>query len=379
MIPLFAPHIPEKAGEAVKQLLNSGRINRGPKAEEFEKEFGQMFGCIHALSVNSGTSALRLALEIAIERNRPLAIPEVITTPYTMVATNMAILDAGCIPVFADVDYGTGNLNPDDIARRITPNTVAVMGVEYGGYPCDWQRIIDNINKKHGEYKITLISDSAHALGVAHHRLPLLEFVHMQCFSFQVVKHITTGDGGMLTTNNRDMDALARKLAWFGINKGSRIVDELGARPIDVNMTGFKSVMNDINAVIGLEGLKDYPTTSTRRIGIAYRYGTELADVKGLTLMNYNHTENQHACWLFPMHVVNRSKFARLMRAKGIEVAVHNWRNDDYTVFGADLEREPLPNTEKLNNDLIHIPLHAELTNEEVDYIINTIKELNWT
>lgn len=380
MIPLFAPHIPENASDVVKELLKSGNINRGKKAEEFELQFSKLFGCKHALSVNSCTSALRLALEIAkrhyyYRQSTYHRFPEIITTPYTMVATNMAILDAGCIPVFADIDYETANLNPKSVIEKITIGTIGIMGVEYAGYPCPWEEIIDLLNRNYDINDFTLISDSAHALGATHHGRPISEYVHCQSFSFQSIKTLTTGDGGMFVTNFSDIDAEARKRAWFGINKSKRFVDELGARPLDIDVLGFKYTMNDINATLGIEGLKDFVKVFYRRETIAEQYERELANIEGLTLMKYDRKMNTHGNWMFPIHVANRSKFAKLMREKGIEIAVHNWRNDVYSIFGG---QQNLPNTEKLNNDLIHIPLHAELTNDEVDYIIKTIQELNW-
>ena len=376
MIPLFNSHIPEGAGYAVKELLKSGMINRGKKAEQFEALFRQMFGCGYALSVNTGTAALQLAVEIAKLRKKDLLRrPEIITTPCTMIATNTTILNAGCIPVFADVNYDTATLDPESVIKKVSPNTIGVMGVEYAGYPCNWEKIIDLLNRYYGINEFTLMSDSAHALGAAHNHLPIPEYVHIQCFSFGAIKHITTGDGGMLVTNAFEIDAEARKRAWYGINKGKRYVDDLGARPLDINTLGFKFVMNDVAATLGIEGLKDFEHIFARRAEIANLYENELANVKGLKLMKYDRTENTHANWMFPVHVVNRLNFARKMRAEGIEVAVHNWRNDVYTIFGG---QQNLPNTEKLNNDLIHIPLHAELKNEEVDYIIKTIKELEY-
>ncbi len=384
MIPLFASHIPEKAGDAVKELLKTGMVNRGKKAELFEILFRQMFGCGYALSVNNCTSALQLAVEIAKSRKGSLPkYPEIITTPYTMVATNIAILNAGCTPVFADIDYDTATLDPESIIQKVSSSTIGVMGVEYAGYSCNWEKIIDLLNRHYGVNEFTLISDSAHALGATHKHLPITEYVHAQCFSFGAIKHLTTGDGGILATNAFEIDVEARKRSWYGINKGTRLIDDLGARPLDIDIRGFKFTMNDIAATLGIEALKDFNRIFARRAEIANLYERELANVKGLKLMKYDRMENIHANWLFPIHVVNRPNFAHRMREKGIEVSVHNWRNDTYSLFGKhywkQLELEdPLPNTEKLNSDLIHIPLHAELKNEEVDYIIKTIKELEW-
>lgn len=130
--------------------------------------------------------------------------------------------------------------------------------------------------------------------------------------------------------------------------------------------------MNDVSATMGIEGLREFDQVFKRREQIAKWYREELEGIKGVTMMEYDLDNRVHANWLFPIHVEKRLRFAEKMRKRGIEVAVHNWRNDKYTVFGG---MQNLPNTERVNNDLIHIPLHAKLTDEEVSYIIATIQE----
>jgi perosamine synthetase len=365
MISLFSTHIPEGTAQAVYDLIKSGWINRGKKAEEFENLFKARFGCGYTLSVNSCTSALRLAYNIANYYGQ--GKNEVITTPYTMIATNTAILECGLKPIFVDVEYETGNIDMDSILDVVDGKTLAIVGVDYAGYPCDWREL----KTVSDDYDIMLIDDAAHALGATLSGYPTGLYADMACYSFQAVKHINTGDGGMFVCNDPEIYELARKKIWFGIDKSKRLQTPLGTYPKDVDVLGFKYGMNDINAVMGIEGLKDFDKVFKRRRQIAKYYYDVLQNIPEIELMDYNDVNKVHANWLFPIHVEDRLKFAEYMRIKGIEVAVHNWRNDSYSIFG---KTRKLPQTARLNKDLIHIPLHAELTDNEVAYITKTIR-----
>lgn len=382
LIPLFSVHIPKNASKEVSKVIESGDINRGDKVKEFEDLFCQMFGCDYALAVNSCTSALRLAYSLIDRRDkngRRNIFPrdKVVTTPYTMVATNTAMMEEGFQPRFADIQYDTANIDPIDIKRKIDESTKAISVVHYAGYLCDW-RDVEEICRQH---ELLLIEDCAHALGASWYGTDIASLQsecisNIKCFSFQAIKHITTcGDGGMFVTSEKGLYEEAKTKAWFGIDKDKRVDSVLGKYPEDITELGFKMRMNDISATMGIEGLKEFDKIFSRRAKTACTYMEELNNIKDIKLMDYNKPRRIHANWLFPIHVNRRERFAYEMRKKGIEVAVHNWRNDYYTVFGG---RENLPNTERVNNDLIHIPLHAELTDEEVNYIIETIKSLKW-
>ena len=371
-IPLFTSNISLEAADAVANIIRSGMINRGIQAQEFERMFMKMFKCPYAYSVNSCTSALRMAYDIIADLTPTWRKPpfEIITTPYTMVATNTAILECGFKPVFVDVEYETANIHPERIEDAITEHTIAIIGVDYAGAPCEWHRI----NKIAYDFDLKVVQDAAQAIGAKYHKQEICNLTDVTCYSFQAIKHITTGNGGMFVTIAPDIAELANSKIWFGINKAQRISDELGSRPEDIKTLGFKYGMNDIAATMGIYQLKDLTRILQYRKAIAMQYQEELKGVKDLTLMQYD-KEIEGANWMFPIHVERRSKFAKKMRDAGIEVAVHNWRNDQYSIFGG---LQDLPNTKKINDDLIHIPLHQNLTISEVEYIIKTIKGLKW-
>lgn len=364
MIPIFYPHVPESSIDKLAEILRSRWIGQGPKVDEFEREFAKKFALQHVVSVNSGTSALRLALAlIGVGPG-----DEVISTPYTTVATNTAILEQFAKPVFADVQYETANIDPNDIARHITEKTRAIICVHWGGYPCD----MDGVRKIASEHDLPVIEDAAHALGAMYKRKPIGTISEFTVFSFQAIKHITTGDGGMLSITNRDKYEEALRRRWFGIGRDARKPSILGHDPTyDIKEVGYKYHMNDIAATMGLEQLKYFDFISERRAEIAKRYREELEGTKGIIFLE-NKQDRMHANWMFAIHVDRRTEFAKWMRSKNIEVSVHNWRNDKYTVFGG--LRKDLPNLERLNNDLICIPLHHNLSDQDVDHIIEAIK-----
>ena len=365
MIPIFYPHVPESVIEKLAEILRSRWVGQGPKVDEFEREFSKKFGSKHVVSLNSGTSALRLALALI----GVVSGDEVISTPYTMVATNTAILEQFAKPIFADIQYETANLDPADIERHITEKTKAIICVHWGGYPCD----MNKIRKIAAEHDLPVIEDAAHALGAMYRGKPIGTISEFTIFSLQAIKHITTGDGGMLSITNTDKYKEAIRRRWFGIDRAARKPSILGHDPTyDIKEPGYKYHMNDIAATMGLEQLNYFDSLFKRRAEIAERYRRELKDVTGITLLE-NKSDRMHANWMFAIHVDRRTEFAEWMHSKGIEVSVHNWRNDKYTVFGG--LRKDLPNLENLNNDLICIPLHHKLSDQNANYIIEAIKE----
>ena len=337
-IPMFYPYIPETVIDKVSEALKGRWIGQGPKVDQFEKEFTQMFGLNYAATVNSGTSALRLAYAIAGVGPGD----EVITTPYTMVATNTTILEQYAKPVFADIEYETANLDPNDIEHRITKKTKAIVCVHWAGYPCD----MDEIHKIARDHYLPVVEDAAHALGAAYKNKPIGSISDFTIFSFQAIKHLTTGDGGTLATISKAKYDEAIRRRWFGIDRAARKPSTSGHDPTyDITELGYKYHMNDIAATIGLEQLKYFNDTFKRRAEIAKIYREELKKVPKLTILE-NKNDRVNANWMFGILVKDRMEFAKAMQSKGIEVAVHNWRNDKYSVFGGI--RKDLLNTAKL-------------------------------
>lgn len=362
---MFYPFMPESVIEKLAETLKDRWIGQGPKVDEFEKEFSSKFGLKYVVALNSATSGLRLALAIAGVGPGD----EVITTPQTAPPTNTAILEQYATPVFADIQYETANIDPNDIERRINNRTKAIICVHWGGYPCD----IDEVRKIASDHNLPVIEDAAQALGATYRGKPIGSISEFTVFSFQAIKHITTGDGGMLSVTSKENYEAALRRRWFGIDRAARKPSVLGHDPDhDIWEVGYKYNMTSIDATIGLEQLRYFDAVFARRKEIAEIYRDELEKVPGITLLQ-NKNDRESANWLFIMHVERRNKFAEMMWSKGIEVSVVHWRNDKYTVFGG--LRKDLPVMEKVSKTMICIPLHNKLSDDDVSYIVRAIKE----
>jgi len=363
MINPFSVFMPDSVKESLWKTLSSGYIGQGQKVDEFETQFSKKFGIPNVVSLNSGTAALRLALAlIGIGPG-----DEVISTAYTMVATNTVILEQFAKPVFADISYENINIMPEDIEHRINEKTKAIMCVHWGGYPCD----MDKIHKIADDYNLPVIEDAAHALGASYKNKAIGTLSDYTAFSFQAIKHLTTGDGGMLSVKdvNKFKEAVRRR--WFGIDRLNRKTIITEDTIDDIKELGYKYHMNDIAATIGIEQLKYFDSNFNRRKEIAKKYRKELDGLQGIELLE-NKDDRANANWMFAIHVKERTKFINYMLSKQIGVTVHNWRNDRYSIFGG--LKKDLPILERVNNTLVNLPMHADLSNDNVSYIIKEIK-----
>ena len=211
MIPLFKVHMPESVMDPLKAVLMSGYIGQGTKVDEFEKALVPWIGHPNILSLNSGTSALYLALKLAGVGYED----EVISTPMTCMASNTPIMDHKAKIVWADIDPWTGNIDPVDVERKITARTKAVMAVHWGGYPCEIDELL-RVTKKYG---IPLIEDAAHAFGAVYRGRKIGALSQFTCFSFQAIKHLTTVDGGALVASTNEGYRRGKLLRWYGIDR----------------------------------------------------------------------------------------------------------------------------------------------------------------
>lgn len=360
---MFKPTVPEVVVQRVAETLRAGWLSEGNQVQAFEERFRHTFGQSHALAVNSGTAALHLAMMGA---GVGLG-DEVITTTQTFVATAMSVLYVGARPIFADIQSNAPNIDPADVERRVTPRTKAILVVHYGGYPCD----MDEINSIAARFKLKVIEDAAHALGATYRGRPVGSLGDFAVFSFQAIKQITTGDGGMLICATADDYQAAYRRRWFGIDRANRKPSELGQPEWDISEVGYKYHMNDIAAAMGLAQLEFFNVAQTRRRQLNSVYRAELADVPGLMLLQEN-SDCQGACWLFTVLVQRRLDFIRAMKGRGIDVAVWHPRIDKNKLFGG--LRQDLPNQTAFDERQVAIPLRDSLTDEEASAILLAVK-----
>ena len=363
-IPLFTTFIHPTAQQRVAGVLASTFLSEGKLVKEFEGRLSAELGLVHPAALNSGTSALHLALEVAGVG----AGDEVILAPQTFIASALTIVQVGAKPVFADIQYETGNIDPADIEHRITPRTKAIMAVHWGGYPCDMAEI-QAIADRHG---LVVIEDAAHAPGATYRGQAVGAISDYTCFSFQAIKHLTTGDGGALCARAPEQAREVFRRRWFGIDRAHSPVSELGEREYDLTDVGYKYHLSDYAAALGLANLEGFAERMARRRALVQQYREGLRQVPGLTHFTHQ-TDRESAHWLFGFHVEKRLSFIRALRAKGIAASVVHDGIDHNTLFGS--KRPELTNQRRFDETQIHVPLHDGLTAEQIAYIIQTINE----
>lgn len=364
MIPVFKPYYDGKEIEYLKPVFESGWIGLGPKTKEFEKKFANFIGVKYAVGVNSATAALHLALECFNIKGK-----EVITTPMTFVSTNHAILYNGGIPVFCDVEPDTMNIDPQKIEKLITEKTRAIAVVHYGGRSCDLDAI-QNICKKHN---LLLMEDCAHSTGGKFKNEMLGSIGDVNCFSFHAVKNLATGDGGMITTNNKEYYDRIMKMRWMGITKDTYSRD-LGQYSwyYDVVDLGFKYHMNDITAAIGLAQFEKIEWMNNMRREFTEKYDLELKNVGDIELIA--HKSYQHsATHNYVIKTSKRDELNEYLKNKGISTGVHYYPNHLYEMYKPFYRECPI--TEKEWKKLLTLPLFPSLKNEEFELITESIRE----
>lgn len=362
MIGMFATYVDPSARESVGAVLDSTFLSEGVKVRAFEDALTQKFDIPRPIALNSGSTALELALELA----GIAPGDEVITSPQTFIATGIAILRQGAVPVFADIEYDTGNIDPDSVQKKITPKTKVILPIHWGGYPCDMDRL-SAIAKEHG---LKVVEDAAHALGASYHGKSIGAISDFTCFSFQAIKHVTTGDGGAVCCLSAADEQEGMKKRWFGIDRAHSPMSILGEREYDLKDPGFKFHMNDYAAALGLANLKNLDERMKRRRMISSKYREAFKNVDGITLWR----QEEHcmsANWLFGFHVERREDFIRAMASRGITASVVHLRIDANSCFGGI--RKDLPVQDQFNNTQIHIPLHDMLSDDEVGQIIDSV------
>jgi perosamine synthetase len=359
----FYTHISSEARENVNRVLDTTFVSAGKIAEQFEKELERILKLHQVVTVNSGTSALHLGLNIAGIKEGD----EVIIPAQTFIATGLSVLMLKAVPVFADIQADTGNIDPESIEEKITSRTRAIIPVHWGGCPCD----MDEINTIARNHDLKVIEDAAHALGAIYKGKPIGTISDFTVFSFQAIKHLTTGDGGALCCRRTEDFIRAKQKRWFGIDRENSKPSISGEREYDVSELGYKYHLNDYAAALGLANLSDLPAILNRHRFIADVYSKELSNTPGVTLLRYN-SDRQSSYWVFTILVERREDFIRKLASCGIPSSVVHLRIDKNSVFGG--VRKELINQGKFNELQVSLPVHSGLTDGDIKYIIETIK-----
>ncbi len=359
---LFYPHIPKDTPSKVAETLRTRWIGQGPKVDQFEKNFSDKFSngnpCI---GVGSGTDALHLAYILAGIKHGD----EVITPVFTCTATNIPLLYLGARIKFADVDVNTLNMSIGHVNELITEKTKAIVCVHYGGLPCD----MDSLVKLSDRYGIPLIQDSAHAIGAKYNGQVLTEFSDFSCYSFQAIKSITTGDGGMLVLKNKEIAEKAKRMRWFGIDRKKK---SKGIWENDITEIGYKYQMTDLAATMGISGLENFDEHLKYRRQLHAHYRKKLEKIPGIKIVNDRNDKYFHAAWLNTIIVSGRKDLEKKLAENGIESNQVHYRNDRYSIF-SEYKNKNLVNMNSVENKYLVLPMHAKITISDIDKIADVI------
>jgi len=366
MIPVFRPSVSEKEIKAVSDVLKSGWWGCGPKVKEFEDKFSKFIGTKYAVALNSCTAALHLAGK-ALDL-KPGS--EVITTPMTFISTLYFASYNNLKIVFADIEEDTLNIDAEDIKKKISGKTKVILPVHYGGHACRMDEIMEIAREKN----IFVVEDAAHATGGLYKGRKLGSFGIMNCFSFQAVKNLATGDGGMVTTDNLEFAEKLKKLRWLGISRetADRTDKDQYSWKYLIDEVGYKFQMNDILAAIGIVQLERLKELNGRRKEITKRYNEAFSKVSWITTP----VEKEYANSANHNYVIkvdkDREKLILHLKKNDIAAGVHYMPAYMHPVFKNVKAKCPV--ADKVWKRLITLPLFPDMTDEEVEKVIGVVK-----
>ncbi|KKQ74297.1 MAG: putative pyridoxal phosphate-dependent enzyme, partial [Candidatus Woesebacteria bacterium GW2011_GWB1_38_5b] len=341
---------------------------------DFEEKFSKYCGVKYGVSCSNGTKAIHLALmAVGIK-----AGDEVILPALTFASTAHAVLYVGATPVLADIKPDTLCIDPEDIKKKLTLKTKVIMPVHYGGHPAELTDIIKIANKK-----IAIIEDAAHACGSFYKGIKIGNITPLTCFSFHAVKNLATGDGGMITTNNKTQAERLRQLRWLGISKDTwKRIEKIKTSEkfrvkgygwyYEIHELGYKYHMNDIAAAIGIAQLAKLEKSNEKRRMLARRYTKKLACLEEVVLPTvYDHVVSaQHN---YVIQAKKRDELHLYLRNKNISTGVHYMPIHMHPLYKKMAKTSKLPVTEKVWRNLLTLPLYPQLTSQEQDKIIKEI------
>ena len=374
-LPYGRQSVSEADIQAVVEVLRSDWLTTGPKVGEFEEAFAARVGAKHAVSFSSGTAALHAAAFAAGLKSGD----EAISTPMTFAATANCVLYQAATPVFADVSKDTLNLDPEQVERRITSRTRAILPVDYAGHPADLAPIVE-IARRH---KLLVIEDACHALGAIYRERPVGSIADMTVFSFHPVKHITTGEGGMVSTNHPRLAETLRRFRNHGISSDARQRQSAGQWHYEMVLLGFNYRLTDIVCALGIQQLKKLDANLERRREIAAQYTAAFQENPGIIPPSVRPEANP-AWHLYPIRLklekltADRAQIFRALRAENIGVNVHYipvhlhpYYREQFGYKGGEF-----PVAEEAYERLISLPIFHGMSERDVEDTIVAVRKV---
>jgi dTDP-4-amino-4,6-dideoxygalactose transaminase len=370
-VEFFKHGIGEEEIERVTRVLNGLFLTTGDEVAEFEQAMAKYLGVPHSVAVTSCTAAMQLAwLAAGIGPG-----DEVITTPLTFIGTANSILMAGATPVLADVDRATGNIDASAIAAAVTERTRGIMPVHLYGQMCD----MDAIRSIADRHSLVVVEDAAHSLEARWNGKRGGHYGDYAAFSFYATKSITAGEGGIVTTKDAGTDSLLRKLRLHGLDRTAEDTYTSQFEQYDISLLGWKYNMDNIHAAILIEQLKKAGAMRQRRAEIYNRYSEVFSEIEELELHSIR-SECSHSYLMFTILVDSSKRDSMLvaLQKRGVGVSVNFHPLHLFTFYREQFgyKRGDFPAAEEIGARTITLPLYAKLTDEEIEYVIDTVKDV---
>ncbi len=375
-LPFHFPDIAEDEIQAVAEVLRSGWLTTGPKTRQFEGDFARYVGCRHAVAVNSGTAALHLALDAVGIREGD----EVLVPTMTFAATAEVVLYFKARPVLVDCRQDTFNIDTDQIEQKITPMTKAIIPVHFGGQPCEMDRILE-ISRN---YNLKVIEDAAHALPAYYQRRKVGTIGDLTCFSFYATKTITTGEGGMITTESDEYANRLRIMSLHGISNDAwkRYTAE-GTWNYEILYPGYKYNLTDIAAAIGIEQLKKCDSFREARNRIAAMYNEDFADLPEIRLPA-SRPDVLHSWHLYVIQLelerlrINRSEFIEALKKENIGTSVHFIPLHLHPYYRNTFGYKPTDfmNASAVFERIVSLPIYPKMIEADVQDVIGAVTNI---
>jgi perosamine synthetase len=363
-IPIAKPNFGKEEEDVVKEVLESGILASGPKTKAFEKEYAEYIGVEHAVAVTNGT----IALDVALKALKLGSGDEVITSAFSFVASGNCILFQNAKPVFADIDPKTFNVDPSDVAEKITAKTKALIPIHMFGQPAS----MDTLKEIAEDHRIALVEDAAQAHGAEYKGQKAGSIGDMGCFSFYATKNMTAGEGGMITTNDPKLADKARLL----INHGQ-------SQKYSHDTLGYNYRMTEMCAAIGSVQLKKLDAFNKKRIENAALLSNVICRLNGLTVpyvdKDVKHVFHQYVIRVEDNYLLSRTELADSLAEKGVGVAVHYpipiYSQPLYQKLG--YKNTVCPNTEDACRRVLSLPVHPLVERKDIEYILDALKEVS--
>lgn len=372
-IRLFAPYLGEEELNEIRDSFEKSWVGLGEKVIRFESAFSEYLKCKNSIGVNSATAGLHLAVNaFGFQKGKKVLVPDI-----TFASTAFAPIYNGLDPVFVDVNEDNVSMSIEDLEKKFSKECVAVMPVHYGGHPAEMEKITDFAKQNN----LKVVEDCAHTIGASYKGKNLGLWGDVGCFSFEEKKAMTTGDGGMICTNDYEIAERIKAPKWLGIDKdtykrssGYISADELDIKHwyYDINELGFKYNMNDLSAAIGLVQLKKLDWMNKRRSEIIREYLDQMKDLKYIKPILPFEPEN-YSYWLFGIRCSKRDDLIKSLKSKKIATGVHYVPLTQVNYFKQ--WKSECPVSEKIWNDFVTLPLHVKLSSEEVKTVVDSLYE----